>query len=66
MPAQPACGDASQPPGLPTEAPNPPVSDPPPETQDLDKPAHSSQRALLLFSGPVARTDGIAAFLSRM
>eukprot|EP00965_Chrysotila_dentata_P120175 3974357-Pleurochrysis_carterae.AAC.1 len=30
------------------------------------RPAHWSQRALLLFSGPISRADGIAAFLSRM
>eukprot|EP00965_Chrysotila_dentata_P006758 221205-Pleurochrysis_carterae.AAC.1 len=65
-PAQPSDGDADQPPGLPPGMPKPTTVDLPPNARALEKSAHSSQRALLLFSGSISRTDGIAAFLSRM
>eukprot|EP00965_Chrysotila_dentata_P132034 4365066-Pleurochrysis_carterae.AAC.1 len=68
--AQRTDGDAAQLPGLPTvEAPR--VL---PAKNDFDGPQHllsnepaatRSRRALLLFSGPIHRRDGIAAFLSR-
>eukprot|EP00965_Chrysotila_dentata_P085501 2820495-Pleurochrysis_carterae.AAC.1 len=68
--AQRSDGDAAQPPGLPTAANGPPtlLTDPALSgTSALTPPAQGARprRALLLFSGPVARRDGVAAFLRR-
>eukprot|EP00965_Chrysotila_dentata_P138091 4568070-Pleurochrysis_carterae.AAC.1 len=65
--AQAADGDAAQPPGL-----KPATL--PPDSNNITGPPHllpgspnvtRTRRALLLFSGPVHRRDGVAAFLSR-
>eukprot|EP00965_Chrysotila_dentata_P175157 5781500-Pleurochrysis_carterae.AAC.1 len=62
-------GDASQPPGLPAEntrqtaATEPGLSGPASLLPSSQRPA---RKALLLFSGPIARRDGVAAFLSQM
>eukprot|EP00965_Chrysotila_dentata_P154022 5090530-Pleurochrysis_carterae.AAC.1 len=63
--AQPSERDAEQPAGLPRTAPSH-SSRPPSNESTREKPASQSRRALLLFSGPISRTDGIAAFISRM
>eukprot|EP00965_Chrysotila_dentata_P034923 1162397-Pleurochrysis_carterae.AAC.1 len=68
--AQRSDGDADQPPGLPASTCDPPslVSDPAlSNASALMPPSREARprRALLLFSGPIARRDGVAAFLSR-
>eukprot|EP00965_Chrysotila_dentata_P024352 806535-Pleurochrysis_carterae.AAC.1 len=57
--AQPSEGDAEQPAGLP-RATSMPLSLQPPTPPSSEKPARQSRRILLLFSGPISRTDGIA------
>eukprot|EP00965_Chrysotila_dentata_P135903 4492862-Pleurochrysis_carterae.AAC.1 len=68
--AQPTDGDAAQPPGLFTIE----QSHVPPAASGLAGPEHllpkptasgCARRALLLFSGPIHRRDGVSAFLSR-
>eukprot|EP00965_Chrysotila_dentata_P218403 6190561-Pleurochrysis_carterae.AAC.1 len=68
--AQRTDGDAAQPPGLLTADP----LETPPAESGLEGPQHllsdtpttaRSRRALLLFSGPIHRRDGVAAFLTR-
>eukprot|EP00965_Chrysotila_dentata_P185086 6110745-Pleurochrysis_carterae.AAC.1 len=67
--AQPSDADSTQPPGLLPGKDSVPLAN-----GDLSGPSHliaapsatpKAKRALLLFSGPIHRRDGIAAFLSR-
>ena len=75
MPPPTAAEDDGQPPGLPRAAPADVPPPPVPAAESLTSafigatrgasgPAASSRRALILFSGPQARPDGLAAFLS--
>eukprot|EP00965_Chrysotila_dentata_P071209 2352835-Pleurochrysis_carterae.AAC.1 len=63
--AQPSQDDGSQPPGV--TKPSPSASDaalPAPQRMPQRNPSKSN-RVLILFSGPLSRPDGIAAFLQR-